>query len=113
MRITRDTIQAVSDRLREAAPDATIILFGSWARATEGSQSDLDILVVRPTVSAQRREAAELYRAVRDVCAATEVIVISHASFAERSQWPGTVYHAAAREGRVLYDPSGALPSAG
>ena len=53
--IDEATINKAVELLRQAAPDATIILFGSGARGESKEDSDLDFLVVEPAVTAQRR----------------------------------------------------------
>ena len=53
-----DQIQAVAERLRQAAPDATIILFGSHARGDAREGSDLDFLVeFNPSSPREHKEA--------------------------------------------------------
>ena len=65
--ISEEAIQAVTARLREAAPDATIILFGPYARGKPRPTSDLDILVVEPQVVSRFDETARLAEAVDEL----------------------------------------------
>jgi uncharacterized protein len=104
--ITEEQIQAVAARLREAAPDATIILFGSHARGDARDGSDLDILVVEPRVASRHSEMVRLSDRIRDLRIPTDVLVVSAEVFAEWSDESGTVIHEAAREGRVLHAPA-------
>jgi len=55
--IEKATIAKAVELLRQAAPGATIILFGSYARGDHREQSDLDFLVVEPEVAARRSAA--------------------------------------------------------
>jgi predicted nucleotidyltransferase len=101
--VSEELIQQVAQRLHEAAPDATIILFGSHARGDAREHSDLDFLVVEPVVTGQRAEMVRLGRAIRDLRITTDILVTTPQDFQEWSEEPGHVYRRAAREGRVLY----------
>lgn len=103
---TDELIRAVAERLGQAAPDATIILFGSHARGDARPDSDLDILVIEHGVVAQRAEAARLRDVLGDLDASIDIIVTSRATFEEWAEESGTVIHEAAREGRVLHGPA-------
>ena len=104
--ISEETIKVVTARLRDAAPEATIILFGSHARGEARPDSDLDILVVEPSVGARRRETVRLSDALRDLRVPVDIIVVSAQDFETWSDARGTVLHRAATEGRVLHAAS-------
>jgi predicted nucleotidyltransferase len=97
------TIDEVVDRLKRAAPKATIILFGSYARGDAREGSDLDILVVEPVVEARRREMVRLSDVVRPLHLPVDILVTSRQTFQEWATTPGTVLHKAATEGKVLH----------
>ena len=94
---------AVEEMIAEAAgPDARVILFGSHARGDAGASSDLDFLVIEPTVEGRHREMVRLRRSLRGIDAPIDVLVYSEE---EASAWggvPGTAIHDALREGRAL-----------
>ena len=46
--IDETTINQAVNLLRQAAPGATVIVFGSCARGETNEDSDLDVLVVEP-----------------------------------------------------------------
>lgn len=101
--ISENIIQEAVERLKHAAPAATIILFGSHARGDARDGSDLDILVVEPLVTARRREMVRLSDTLRPLGIPVDILVTSQHTFQEWAEIPGTILHKVAREGKVLY----------
>ena len=101
--IDEETIEKAVSLLRAAAPGARIILFGSYARGDPHPDSDLDFLVIEPTVTARREEMVRLRDVLRPLRVPADVMVASEKTFREWSDTPGTVLYEAALEGRV-YD---------
>jgi len=97
---TRQVRQAINMLLR-AAPGSRVILFGSWARGTAQADSDLDFLVVEPTVTNPRAEMVRLRQVLRPLRVPADVLVVSERTFQEWRDTPNTVIHVAATEGRV------------
>ena len=95
-------IEQAAETLRHAAPSATIILFGSHARGDAGRDSDVDFLIIETELKERRREMARLARTLRPLRIRADVLVFSRRTYDEWSQIPGTVMHAAAKEGKVL-----------
>jgi len=100
------TIRAVTERLSRAAPDATIILFGSHARGDAREDSDIDILVVEPVVKSRFDESVRLTDQLDDMDVPVDILVTSRATFTKWADEPCTIMHEAARAGRVLYVPA-------
>jgi predicted nucleotidyltransferase len=88
--------------LRRAAPGATIILFGSYARGEANEESDLDFLVIESEVRARREEMVRLRDVLRPLRIPVDVLVASRMTFEKWADTPGTVHYEAAREGRVF-----------
>jgi uncharacterized protein len=93
--------------VRELAPEA-IILFGSRARGDARPDSDIDLLVVEAEpFSAQRSRRSEttrLYRLLRDMPLAKDLLLYSKDEF---DFWKTSLNHVvgrAHREGRVLHE---------
>lgn len=101
--VSKEVIDDAVERLKRAAPGATIILFGSHARGEAGQESDLDILVIEPIVTARRHEMVRLHDVLRPLHIPVDVLVTSRKTFQEWYRTPGTVLHKAATEGQVLY----------
>ncbi len=101
--IDETTINKAVELLRQAAPDATIILFGSGARGAIKEDSDLDFLVVEPRVTSRREEIVRLLDALRPLRIPVDVLVVSQKTYEEWADTPSTVLYEAAREGRVFH----------
>ncbi|MDP2823607.1 MAG: nucleotidyltransferase domain-containing protein [Sulfuritalea sp.] len=93
-------------RILSVASPSRIILFGSHARGDADAGSDIDLMVIEPTVDNTALEAVRLYRAVGWVGIGVDILVYSEPEFARRSTVPGTVLHQALTEGKVVYDRS-------
>ena len=89
-------------RLSAAAPRARIFLFGSHARGDAGSGSDLDFLVVEPSVDDQAEESVRLRRTLRGLGLFADVVVVSEREAEEWREVRGSLIHSALSEGRPL-----------
>lgn len=102
--IPESSIHEAVRLLKEAGQPHRIILFGSYGRGEPREDSDLDFLVILPTVKDRRREMVRLRRVLSPLRLPVDVLVVSEAVFREWSDTPGNIYYEAAREGRVLYE---------
>ena len=96
------TITRAAALLLDAAPGATVILFGSYVRQEQTSDSDLDFLVIEPDVVSSVSEMTRLRDVLRPLRISADVLVTSTERFERLREVPGTVYHEAAGEGRVF-----------
>ena len=101
--IEDNTIRKAVDLLQRAAPGATVIVFGSCARGEVTENSDLDVLVVEPTVTDQWDEMVRLRDALSPLGIPADVLVVSQRTFDYWADTPNTVVCEAAREGRVFH----------
>jgi predicted nucleotidyltransferase len=77
----RTLIQEAARRiLRAAPPDTRLVLFGSAARGEMNEHSDLDFLVIEPTVTDPIRESARLDMTLMGMLVPTDIIVVSQDS---------------------------------
>ena len=100
---TGEWIPIVVERIVRDFHPLQIILFGSQARGEARPNSDIDLLVVLPTVSDKRRAAVEIMRVLRDLPVGVDVLVTTPGEIARRGQVVGTVLRPALREGKVLH----------
>ncbi len=89
-------------RIVEQFKPLRIILFGSRARGTERTDSDVDLLVVMPDGTDRRAAAIAMRRALSDLPISKDIIVSTSEEIARRGRLVGTVLRPALEEGRVL-----------
>ena len=95
-------IEEAGRRLSEAAPEARVILFGSHARGDAGPRSDLDFLVIEPSVEDVIEETYQLRSTLRGMLVAADIIVVSEDEAKAWGDMYGSVIHAALSEGLQL-----------
>jgi len=78
-------------------------VFGSHAQEQANLDSDLDLLVIEPTVENRVREMVRLRRALRSLRVPVDVLVYSRAEVDRWGSQTGTALYWALREGRVVY----------
>lgn len=81
-----------------------IILFGSWARGGARPDSDLDLLVVLPTVDDKRRTTIDILQALNELPISKDVVVTTPVEIARRGDMIGHVLRPALGEGVVIYE---------
>lgn len=89
--------------IREFDP-LRIILFGSYARGDARPNSDLDLLVVMPTIVDKRATTVGIMRALRNLPISKDVVMTTPHEIAERGSDVGLVLRPALREGVVVYE---------
>jgi predicted nucleotidyltransferase len=98
-------IEEIGRRLADATPARSrIVLFGSRVRRDGRPRSDIDVLVIEPSVGDPVEESVRLRRVLRGLGVPIDVLVVAQAEASRRSAVRGTVVERALREGRVLVD---------
>lgn len=82
-----------------------VILFGSLARGEADADSDIDLLVVvDDDTPAERMTPQARFEARKSYRRATDLVLCREAVFRQRSSVVGSLAHAIATEGVVVYD---------
>ena len=102
-RLDHDTLNDIVQRVVEVAQPDKIILFGSAARGEMGSNSDVDLLVVKDAADA-RGLVARIHRNLRGVRVAVDAIVVAPAHVERYKDSHALVIKPALREGTVVYE---------
>jgi len=99
-----EKLQDAIDRLVTGFHPLRIIMFGSYARGDACEDSDLDLLVVLPSMANKREAAIAMRNALGGILADIEVIPTDPTEIERRGDLPGDVLRSALREGKVVYE---------
>jgi len=104
--VDQSVLEDMVHRLVEAIDPDRIILFGSRARGDMQSDSDVDLLVIKPSLDPPHRRVIAAYRALAGLCVPKDILWRTPE---EVEDWKGVnnyVTTRALREGKVLYEKS-------
>lgn len=91
-------------RLVEAIDPDKIILFGSRVRGDTHAQSDVDLLIVRPSEEPSHRRVGRAHRALIGIGVPIDILWYTPEEAQERSEAKYHVVSRALREGQHLYE---------
>ena len=100
--VDETVLDRIIQRIVKTASPEKIILFGSAARGEMGSNSDIDLLVVKADIH-RRRLAQEIYRNLLGIGYAVDVIVATPEDIERYKDSFALVIEPALREGKVIY----------
>jgi predicted nucleotidyltransferase len=100
------TIDAAAKALLDAAPAGSrVILFGSHARGTARPDSDLDFMVIEPTVEDRFAETFRLRKAIKvafgNEVQPVDLVITDEEHFRRGKNTPSTLAFEVAAEGRL------------
>lgn len=98
----QDKLDDIIHRIVEVAQPEKIILFGSAARGDMGSNSDLDLLIVKEGGDADLR--AQIYDKLYGVRVPVDAILVSPADLERYKDSHALVIKPALRDGIVVYE---------
>jgi predicted nucleotidyltransferase len=91
-------------RIRATATPEKIILFGSYARGEEKTDSDLDIFIIMESDLPRYKRAIPFYQALSGLGLAKDIVVYTPAEVAEWQTASCSLVATVLREGKVLYE---------
>lgn len=97
-------IEQIVGRLLNASNPDRIVLFGSAARGQMTADSDIDLLVLMPSVPNPRKESVRLRIALGDLKRPIDVIPLETSRFEEEKDIVGGLAYPANKYGRVIYE---------
>lgn len=97
---------AVSRLVKHFAP-LQILVFGSFAQDNATPGSDLDLLVVLPSVANKREAAVAMRRVLADLPVPKDVVVTTPDEVEKRRHTAWHIVGRALEEGRVVYSSRG------
>ena len=97
-------IEEATRRIIVVANPKRILLFGSAARGKMTKESDFDLLVVVGKPVHRRQMAQKIYRGLRGIGIAIDVVVATEDDLKRYGSRAGTILKPALQEGRVLYE---------
>jgi len=98
-----EVLADVIRRIVRVAALERILLFGSTARGEAGPDSDLDLLVIKAGQYHRRDLAGEIYKNLRGVGRAVDIVVVTPEDVERYRDSFALVIAPALREGRVVY----------
>ncbi len=105
MTLDEAVLADIVSRIVETVRPEKIILFGSAARGDMGSNSDVDLLIVREG-GHSRKLVGQVYRRLHGVGAAVDAVMVSPADVERYRDSHALVIKPALAEGIVVYDAS-------
>ncbi|MFZ4540104.1 nucleotidyltransferase domain-containing protein [Propionivibrio sp.] len=103
-RITDEILADMARRLVQVADPDKVVLFGSRARGDAQEDSDVDLLVIKPSDQPRHLRALPLYRALRGMGIPKDILWVTPDEVAAWQTVTNHVVSRGLREGRVLYE---------
>lgn len=100
--IDQHLLNEIVARLQKTQP-IKMYLFGSQASGTADNESDIDLLLVKDSVTSKIKEMNDARKLLRGLGKSFDVIVSSKEEFDFYRTQVNSVHHAAANYGKVIY----------
>ncbi len=94
----------IKERLLSKFDPEKIIIFGSQARGTADSRSDIDILVISSLTEDRFDMMNKMSSMLIKLNYAFDVIILTEEEFERDKKYPGTIARYATKEGIILYE---------
>ena len=103
MRVTRDDIDALVERIGEQFQPERVILFGSHAYGAPSSDSDVDLLVIMEHEGSGVAQALEIIRRIKSRIP-IDILVRTPQEIRQRLAWNDFFLKEVVRRGEVIYE---------
>jgi uncharacterized protein len=107
---TQDLIHEMTQVIVREVDPTKVILFGSWARGTATTDSDVDLLIVEREsfgpLRSRRQEATRIWRCLAGFRVPKDILVYTEDELNQKKDSVNHVLAQALREGKVLYESS-------
>lgn len=100
--IEQSLLDEIVSRLQETKP-LKMYLFGSQAAGTAHDESDIDLLLVKESVSSKIKEINSARKLLRGLGKSFDILVATQDEFEFYRNQVNSVHHAAAHYGKVIY----------
>lgn len=97
-------IKEITNQLARLFLPKKIILFGSIARGSADSHSDIDLLVITSFSGNRRQLMVKMDRAIASFRKPVDIVIQTPEEYDTNRMIPGTIARYAFLEGKVLYD---------
>jgi predicted nucleotidyltransferase len=104
MNVDETLLNEVVRRVLTVARPDRIILFGSAATGQMTKDSDIDLLVVEPTLANTHERRVAIRGAVGDIGYPVDVIVMRTERFERTKRFIGGIAYPANKYGRIIYE---------
>lgn len=103
MRPDSQSLNELVERILQVVKPVKIIMFGSAARGTMTSNSDIDVLVIVPDGVPRRKTAQDIYQNMIGYGLAVDVVVATETDLKTYGDNFSMVYYPALQEGAEIY----------
>lgn len=100
--IDQNLLEEIVTRLQNVNP-IKMYLFGSQAMGTDDVDSDIDLLLVKNTVTSKIKEMNDARKLLKGLGKSFDIIVTSQEEFDFYSTQVNSVHHAAVNFGKIIY----------
>ena len=103
MHLNTKTKNEIVSRLQQIQPHK-IYLFGSYATGTANKDSDIDLLLLKDSISSRSKEMVEARKLLGGLNKAFDVLVATSEEFEFYRHEAGSVYREISERGTLIYD---------
>ena len=102
MHLNAKTTNEIVSRLQQIQPHK-IYLFGSYATGTANKDSDIDLLLLKDSISSRSKEMVEARKLLGGMNNAFDVLVATSEEFEFYRHEAGSVYREISERGKLIY----------